>query len=355
MKNGILRGDERINLLVNDIVDTTTRFEIKPTDDFNFDVNYLEEKYESFDKICEKISTDYGKKKVSMKKTLDKAIRNFKEQVKDIGISIKTTDIRDEKERFLEANLEASYYSKNYLINWYKQGIKFGEDFTDKFRNENEFVNYIFDSPIIKKSKIKDKISVYNLNKINEEFSNIWGIKEDEAVDENKKYTLLSKSTKEFGISYIGIKRFLDDYEKAFYSKEILDIEKDWEYIEDFINYEFKKYQRQGLIENKEDRVIFRKKARKSILKRFENIKKDNYKSPLNLILFESEPEKKFLERLFINNRNIKAWLKSKSRGFYHNDKILKMRKWKNFLSGPYNKITNYRAALGPSALASLI
>ncbi len=315
-------GDESINLLINDVIDTTIRFEIKTTKEFNFDIDYLEEEFGDFEKDFDKIQKERiaGKmNKISMEKTLNKAIVNFKEQIKDLDVEIGTKTLRDKEEGFLQANLEVSYYTKNYLIDWYNQGIKFDEDFTDKFKNAEEFTNYIFGSPIIKKSKIKDKISIYNFRKIEEEFSNIdWGIPND-IKEEKKRYELKQKNTKDFGVSCVGIKTFLDNYEKMFYSKEIFNVEK-WEYLDDLINYELKKFQKQGLIEDKEDFEIFKNKAKKSVLKRFNDIKKDSYKNPLNLLLPESEPEEEFIKRLFNNTKNIEAWIKSKSRGFYYID-----------------------------------
>jgi len=309
-------GDDRINLLVNEVVDTTTRFEIKPTNSFNFDVDYLEEQFEPF----ETSENRKVAKKVSMKMVLDRAIDCFKEQVKEIDFTRKTKTIKEEQEGFIGANIEADYYPQEYMVNWYAQGIKFDDDFTDKFKNEKEFVDYILNSKIIKKSKIKDKISIYNFKKIEEEFSNIdWGIEKIEAGKNEKKYKVLSKNTKDFGISYVRIKTFLDDYEKAFYCSEIVNLKK-WEYLEDLIQYQIKDYKRKGLIEDKEDEKLFKEKAKKTILKRFEDIEKENYKNPLNFILFESTPEKDFIERLLINNEKIEAWLKSKSRGFYYID-----------------------------------
>ena len=309
-------GDDKINLLVNEVVDTTTRFEIKPTANFNFDVDYLEEQFEPLE-ISENRRVA---KKVSMKMVLDKAIDYFKEQVKEINFARKTKTIKEEKEGFIEANIEADYYPQEYIANWYAQGVKFDDDFTDKFKNEKEFVEYILNSRIIKKSKTKDKISIYNFRKIEEEFSNIdWGIEKTEAGKKEKKYKVLSKNTKDFGISYVGIKTFLDDYEKAFYCSEIVNLEK-WEYLEDLIQYQIKDYKRKGLIEDREDEKLFKEKAKKTILRRFKDIEKENYKNPLNLILFESTPEKDFIERLFINNGKIEAWIKSKSRGFYYID-----------------------------------
>jgi len=311
-------GDEKINLLVNEVVDTTTRFEIKPTNSFNFDVDYLEEQFGKF----ETPESRKVAKKVSMKAALDKAIDNFKEQVKEIDIVRKTKTIKEEKEGFIEANIEADYYNKDYLANWYAQGVKFDDDFTDKFKNEKEFIDCILNSKIIKKSKIKDKISIYNFNKIVETFSNIdWGIKEKETTTKEREYKVLSKNTKDFGVSYVGIKTFLDDYEKAFYNPDIVDLEK-WEYLDDLIQYQLKDYRRKGLIEDKDDEKLFKEKSKKTILKRFESVEKENYKTCLNFILFESMPEKDFIERLFnvFKNNKIEAWIKSKSKGFYYID-----------------------------------
>ncbi len=315
-------GDENINLLINDVIDTTTRFEIKPTKEFNFNVDLLEEKFdnfnEDFDKIQQKKETKKAVK-ISMKDTLNNAIANFKEQSKDLDVEFETMTLRERGEGYMQVNLEIDYYAKRYLTDWYNQGIGLDDDFIDKFKNSEEFADYILNSPIIKKSKIKDKISIYNFRKIEEEFSNIdWGISGKE-VKEKKQYEIKQKNTRDFGISNIGIKTFLDSYEKVFYCQEIIDIEK-WEYLEDLINYELKKYERQGLIEDKEDLKLFRNKANKSILKRFNNIEKEKYKNPLNFLLSDSDNEKQFIERLFNNNKSVEAWIKSKSRGFYYID-----------------------------------
>lgn len=315
-------GDENINLLVNDVVDTTTRFEVKSTKEFNFDVDFLEEKFIDFNEDFEKTQRKREIKKatkISMQKTLDKAITNFKEQVKDLDVGFGTMTLREKGEGYMQANLEVDYYSKKYLTDWYNQGIKLDDDFTDKFKNAEEFTSRIFASPIMKKSKINNKISIYNFRKIEEEFSNIdWGIS-DEVKEEKKQYELKQINTKDFGISSVGIKTFLDDYKKVYYSKEIFDIEK-WEYFDDLISYELKKFQKQGLIEDTEDLELFKNKAIKSVLKRFIDIKKSEYKNPLNLLLPESDPEEKFIERLFNNAGNIETWIKSKSRGFYYID-----------------------------------
>lgn len=315
-------GDENINLLVNDVVDTTNRFEVKPTKEFNFDIDYLEEKFEDFnedfDKAQQKRETQKAVK-ISMKDTLNKATANFKEQGKDLDVAFGTMTLRDKGEGYMQANFEIEYYSKKYLVDWYNQGVGLDTDFTDKFRNAEEFADCVLDCSTIKKSKIKDRISVYNFRRIEEEFSSIdWGISE-KAKEEKKQYEIKQKNTKDFGVSNVGIKTFLDDYEKAFYCQEITDIEK-WDYLEDLVNYELKKYQRQGLIDDKEDLELFKGKAKKSILKRFYDIKKDKYKNPLNFILPDSDNEKEFIERLFNNNETIEAWIKSKSRGFYYID-----------------------------------
>ncbi|MCL4546743.1 MAG: DEAD/DEAH box helicase family protein [Deltaproteobacteria bacterium] len=314
-------GDESINLLINDVVDTTTKIAIKPTQEFNFDIDYLEEEFNDFEKDFNEIQKDREIKninKISIKETLDKAINNFKEQIKDLDIEIGTKTLRDKEEGFLQLNLETSFYTKKYLIDWYNQGIKFDNDFTDKFNNAEEFNNYIFESSIIKKSKIKDKISVYNFNAIEKEFSNIdWGISE-KIKENNKKYKLKTKNTDEFGASYIGIKTFLDDYKKVFYSQEIFKIE-EWEYLDDLINYKYKLSIKDKELTDKKE-IILKDLAKEEVLERFENIDKNKYKNPLNLLLPESEPEKIFIERLFRNNVNIEAWIKSKSRGFYYID-----------------------------------
>jgi len=316
-------GDENINLLVNDVVDTTTRFEIKPTKEFNFDIDFLEQKFSNFNEDFEKAQETKQKTQkafqISMRKILDKAISNFKEQIKDLDAEFETLTLRDISGGHIKVNFELDYYSKKYLVDWYNQGVKFDDDFINKFKNAEEFVNYIFNSPIIKKSKINSKISIYNFRKIEEEFSNIdWGISKTTEKEE-KQYKLKQKNTKDFGSSSVGIKTFLDNYEKVFYSKEVFDIEK-WEYLDDLINYELKKFQKQGLIEDEEDLELFKNKARKSVLKRFNDIKKEEYKNSLNLLLPESDPEEKFIKRLFNNTGNIKAWIKSKSRGFYYID-----------------------------------
>jgi len=314
-------GDENINLLVNEIVDTTTRFEVKPTEKFNFDIDYLEEEFDDFEEDFDKVQREKAAKKaekVSMKKTLDKAIADFKEQVKDIGVEIGTKTLRSKEAGVLQAKLEADYYSKEYLANWYSQGIGLDSDFTDRFNNVKAFVGYIFESPIIKKSRIKDRISVYNFAKIEDEFSGIdWGISNN-TKEEKKSFKLKQKNTKDFGSSNIGIKTFLDNYEKAFYSKEIFNLEK-WEYLDDLINYRFRL-----LVKDKETTAkkekIFRELAEEEVLEKFKNIEGDKYKNPLNLLLPESTPEERFIERLFNNAKNIEAWIKSKSRGFYYID-----------------------------------
>jgi len=314
-------GDENINLLVNDIVDTTTRFEIKPTEEFNFDIDYLEEEFGDFEKDFNKIQKEKTAKKIkkiSMKKVLDMAVKNFKEQVKDIDVEIGTKTLRSKEAGILQANLEADYYPKEYLADWYSQGIKLDDDFTDKFKNAEGFVDYVFKNQIIKKSKVKDRISVYNFRKIEDEFSGIdWGIPNN-TKEEKRRFNLKQKSTKDFGSSNIGIKTFLDNYEKAFYSKETFNIEK-WEYLDDLINYQYRLSVRDKEITAKKGK-LFRELAKEDILERFKNIERNKYKNPLNLLLPESMPEERFIERLFNNAKDIEAWIKSKSRGFYYID-----------------------------------
>lgn len=314
-------GDENINLLVNDVVDTTTRFEVKPTKDFNFDIDFLEEQFSDFSEDFEKTQEKRRMRKavkISIQKTLDNAIVNFKEQIKDLDVEVSTMTVRDKGGGYLQANLEVSYYSKKYLADWYNQGIKFDDDFTDKFKNTEEFINYIFDSLIIKKSKIEDKISIYNFRKIEDEFSNIdWGIS-DESKEEKIQYKLKQKNTKDFGTSNVGIKTFVDNYEKVFYSKEIFDIEK-WEYLNDLTNFRYKLNIKGREITAKKAKLL-KDLSREEVLEKFKNVRKTDYKNPLNMILPESEPEGKFIERMFNNNQNVEAWLKSKSRGFYHID-----------------------------------
>jgi len=315
-------GDENINLLVNDVVDTTTRFEVKPTKEFNFNIDFLEEKFDDFNKDFDKTQEKREVQKalkISMKNVLNRTTANFKEQSKDLDVEFGTMTLRDKGEGYMQANLEIDYYSRKYLIDWYNQGVGLDTDFTNKFKNAEEFADYVLDCPIIKKSKIKDRISVYNFRKIEEEFSSIdWGNSE-KVKDEKKQYEIKQKNTKDFGVSNVGVKTFLDNYEKVFYCQEIIDIEK-WEYFDDLISYELKNYQKKGLIEDEEDLELFKNKATKSVLKRFIDIKKSEYKNPLNLLLSESDPEEKFIERLFKNTVNIEAWIKSKSRGFYYID-----------------------------------
>lgn len=315
-------GDENINLLINDVVDTTTRFEVKPTKEFNFEVDFLEEKFSDFNEDFEKTQEKrriQKTAKISIQKTLDKAIANFKEQIKDLDVEVGTMTLRDKGEGYLQANLEVSYYSKKYLIDWYSQGIKFDDDFTDKFKDVEEFSNYIFTSSIIKKSKVKDKISIYNFRKIEEVFSNIdWGISE-KVKEEKKQYEIKQKNTKDFGVSNVGIKTFLDDYEKVFYCQEITDIEK-WEYLEDLINYKLKEQKKAlGIKDDKKDKLLV-ELAKQEVLNKFQSRKKISYKNPLNFILPDSDNEEKFIERLFNNSEKIEAWIKSKSRGFYYID-----------------------------------
>ncbi|MCG2686534.1 DEAD/DEAH box helicase family protein, partial [Candidatus Parcubacteria bacterium] len=314
-------GDENINLLVNDVVDTTVRFEIKPTNEFNFDVDFLEEQFSDFDDTFNKEREKRANKKIkkiSMKDILDKAISKFKEQIKDLDIERKTMTLRDEGEGYMQANLEVSYYSKKYLTDWYNQGIKFDDDFTDKFKTAEEFAKYILEKPIIQKSKIKDEISIYNFKRIEEEFSGIdWGISK-EAKAEEKNYKLMRKNSKAFGISFLGLKTFLDNYNKVFYSQEIFNLEK-WEYLNDLVNYQYRLTAKGKETTAKKERLM-RELAKEEILEKFKNIKKNNYKNPLNILLPESEPEEKFIERLFNNSQKVEAWLKSKSRGFYYID-----------------------------------
>ena len=254
-----------------------------------------------------------------MKDTFNKATANFKEQSKDLDVEFGTMTLRDRGEGYMQANLEIDYYSKKYLIDWYNQGVGLDTDFTNKFKNAEEFADYVLDCPTIKKSKIKDKISIYNFRKIEEEFSSIdWGISEKTKV-EKKQYEIKQKSTKDFGISNVGVKTFLDNYEKVFYCQEIIVIEK-WEYLEDLINYKLKEQKKAlGIKDDKKDKLLVGL-AKQEVLNKFQSIKKESYKNPLNFLLPDSEPEEKFIERLFNNNENIEAWIKSKSRGFYYID-----------------------------------
>lgn len=86
-------GDESINLLVNEVVDLTTKLSIEPTNYFNFDVTYLEEVYSQYERKIKKQTV----KKVSMKKILDGAIKSFTEQTESISIQRKTMELKDEK------------------------------------------------------------------------------------------------------------------------------------------------------------------------------------------------------------------------------------------------------------------
>lgn len=314
-------GDENINLLVNDVVDTTIRFEVKPTKEFNFDIDFLEEKFEDFNEDFDKTQEKREKQKVvkiSMKDTLNKATANFKEQNKDLDVEFGTMTLRDRGEGYMQANLEIDYYSRKYLIDWYNQGVGLDADFTDKFKNAEEFTDYVLNCPTIKKSKIKDKISIYNFRKIEEEFSSIdWGISE-KAKEEKKQYEIKQKNTKDFGVSNVGIKTFLDDYEKVFYCQEITDIEK-WEYLEDLVNYQYRITAKGKQMTAKKEKII-KELAKEEILEKFKDIDKNKYKNPLNFILPDSDNEEKFIERLFNNNENVEAWIKSKSRGFYYID-----------------------------------
>lgn len=301
-------GDESINLLVNEVVDLTTKLPIEPTDYFNFDVKYLKEEYSQYERRIKKQT----EKKVSMKKILDDAIKSFSDQTESIGIQRKTRELKNNEEGWLKADLMKDFHSKDYLKSWYIQTIKNDDDFEDKFKNEEEFVEYIFNSDIIKKSKVKDKISLNNFKQIQDAFMSIdWGI-ENKDIKPFKKYNVLTKNTKDFGNSYVRTKTFLEKYDKVFYCAEINPLEK-WKYFEDLVDIKLKEYK-------KEERDTFRDAVRGLLKKRFIKIEKDKYKTTLNFVLNESDPEKEFLERLFSileKDNSIETWIKSKSKGFY--------------------------------------
>jgi len=304
-------GDESINLLVNEVVDLTTELPIQPTNYFNFDIKYLEEVYSQYERKIKKQTV----KKVSMKKILDDAIKSFTEQTESIFIHRKTKELKEEKEGFLEADLTKDFYSKDYLKSWYIQTIKNDADFEDKCKNEEEFVEYIFNSDVIKKSKVKDKMSLNNFKQIEDAFMSIdWGL-ESKDIKEFKKYNVLTKNTTDFGISYIRTKTFLEKYDNVFYCADTNPLEK-WEYFENLVDTKLKEYK-------KEERDTFRETVRGLLKNKFIKIEKDKYKTTLNFVLNESNPEKLFLERLFSvlgKDKSIESWIKSKSKGFYYID-----------------------------------
>lgn len=261
---------------------------------------------------------DYSKDEVEVEYKREKEVFNYSRIEKE-GIKLDSQVIQAVKETSYESIYEASARSKNYLIEYNTWTI---EEIVDKIYDEFESRDwegkilqlgeeeYIQNSlpprdkikKIILKSMEKvgikgDRVIEKNVNKILQSFSTLLRKKNKTVVPKLKVNEPFMIKTESIMNESSGIGNLRRGYSLFFTN-----------------NYD-------NEIEKEEHKKIFEQLVEDESLPR-SAMKEQNefiFKTPLNIVIASSEPERKFIEYLCKRDvaAKIEGWIKSRDRGFY--------------------------------------
>ena len=308
-------GDTKIQMLVNDIVDVSPRIEFGVTNKYHFKVEVLEKKYK--DKETDFFSQD-SITSISFMDLLSDVCKRFIEQQKNINIDSMIKSVHGDIDTLITSrSLASAYIEREVLVRWYKDNILHSAHIYNKFASGEEFADHILDCAVIKKSEVKDKLHAENLKQLGVAIAEAsdGGVIQDVMDD-----VLRVKSTKDMIRESIGASTFLGQYtsqKPVRYSQDTFDVYTSSAY-EKLVQQE-KLVQLHNLPEDKQDLSNLRETAEEEIKKKFKHTDMRSYKTPLEVVSWDSEPERVFIEHL-LTERNIskvEAWVKSRSRGFY--------------------------------------
>lgn len=305
-------GDTKIRMLVNDIVDVSPRIEFGATDKYHFEVKHLHKVYADFN-----LQPQESASMVSFKNIVKKACKVFIKQDKYRALRLITKEIKGDTAKGIPAEHShgAAYWERENIIKWYEQAIPPNTGIRDSFDDGEDFVNYILGCDIVKQSAVKDKLHRDNLGKIEKQLQDAFNRDSDIVQEERFKYEVATKNTQDMQIESMGTDTFLRNYEDkkgVWYSPDTFDL----------INSQaYKKLVQQQIhkLPTQIQKLPNATEIAEGLVKQlFREIDIDKYKTPLEIVAWDSDPEYMFIEQL-LNTcmEKIDVWVKSRTQGFY--------------------------------------
>ncbi len=261
---------------------------------------------------------DYSRVEVEKEHNRDKKVWNYS-RIEREGIKLESQVEVVDKETVYESVIGGNTREKNYAIeyntwtieeildkiydefkirDWEGRVLQLGEDqYTKNNLPPRERIKEIIIKSMRKVGIKGNRLIEKNVNKIFQAFSTLLRKKGKTVVPDLKVNDPVKISTKDIQRESIGIGNLKRDY-SIFYTNN-------WEYE----------------IKDSEQKELFRQLLEDETLPRYA-LKEQNeflFKTPLNLVFTNKEPERKFIEQLCRKDvvEKISAWIKSRDRGFY--------------------------------------
>ena len=266
-------------------------------------------------------------KSVDFNKIVKKTQRYFEPQQRTKRAELVVRGIGEATEQTITAehSLDATYLDRSQIIRWYEDTLLSIPNISARFDSKEEnLIAHILGPAMIQKSKVKDRLSRYNFEVLVKEIGDAFGDSRERSapLSTNAKekqvslfeYRPQSKDTKNMPPEHIDALAFLEKY---------LNNKKVWYSPDTFVLKESRSYDRlvkqralqllKELPEIDDPRDI----ARQSVQTLFAKKKANEYKTPLEVVRWDSTPEYEFIERLFRHTSDMRTWVKSRTQGFY--------------------------------------
>ena len=299
-------GENKIQMLINEVVDVSPRIEFGTTDKYHFELHNLYKTYDTFNmQLPNKV------KDIDLKVTLESIFEEMVEQRLGVNASLYTAAIVGDSERLkTEYSYKQEYLTREYILKWYEMEILPIQEIKVSFNNGEEFVDFILSADVIKNSQVKDKLLKRNFRTIREAIASAFNGGD---IGEVFKYELEEISTRYMRSESFGVDTFLRG-ERVWYCPETFVVE---------TSNQYGKLYRQSKLQLEDQlgenvNVLTDESLRRSVVQHFEEIEKaEEYKTPLEIVSYDSENEKPFIERIFASIDKIDCWVKSRKQGFY--------------------------------------
>ena len=315
-------GDTKIEMLINEVVDVSPLLAFGTTKEYHFKVNQLRKEYKSFElQLSERVN------RVNFDEIVKKARQHFKPQ-QDISVDLPTDVVGKSSEaKTLTAKYssDATDLDRDQIISWYRDTILPMVNIQDKYGGKKEvLIEYILGHDIVGQSAVRDKLSRYNFEVLVEELGNAFNGREElktppnanakETPKEAFKYRLQRKNTETMPMDHIGADIFLGNYSSkktVWYSPDTFVLEESRAYAKLVDQKTLKLPEELQDLDNSRDIV------EKLVQNLFSKKKADEYKTPLEVVRWDSTPEYQFIKQLFGHTNNMRTWVKSRAQGFY--------------------------------------
>ena len=302
-------GEDKIRMLINEVVDVSPRIDFGTTGKYNFELHNLSKKYESFDpKLQDKV------KDIDLKETLEKVFGGMFDQKLESNASLQTNAIKNSSKKIdTKHSYDGEYLTRGEILKWYKTAILPIQQIKTPFDSGEEFVDFILSAGIIKDSQVKDKLLERNFKIMQNAIASAF---DGGDIEEVFDYELKEISTKDMKREGFGVDTFLNlkrENSPVWYCSETFSVKTTNQYEKLFTQGKLQLKKRLG-----EKTDIAKDQINHFVDACFEKIDKANkYKTPLEIVSYDSDNEKQFIERVFTNIDEIDCWIKSRTQGFY--------------------------------------